>query len=324
MDNEGEIFEREIKTFFLVLPSLHSLIRSASPENYQPFSPNALYTANGHPSYAIVMEDLKAQGFKMAERTSGLDMNHCLLVMRQLGGYHAVSVVLQEKEPEHVRYFHDSLYDKNALGNIEQFFKNNIQNLANEVGKWPEYKERFYDKLLKLADNAYTQFIGSLKRKEDEFNVLCHGDLWFNNMMFRYSEETDEVKDIRFVDFQLGYWTSPAIDLQYFLYTSTSQDLLEKHEVLVAEYYKYLSETLSVLGHRGLQPPLDQIKQQLQRRGMYTVIVCCVILPVFLVDRDKVPNLTKVVNEEDSLQLSERYKTVMKKLLPIFEEKGWL
>jgi hypothetical protein len=195
--SEGHVFDREIKTFFLVLPSLHSLMRSASPENYQPFSPNVLFTANGHPSYAIVMEDLKVQGFKMAERTSGLDMNHCLLVMRELGRYHAASVVLHEKEPEHVRYFHDSFYDKNSIENIERFFKNSTENLANEVGKWPEYKERFYDKLLKLADNAYTQFTGSLKRNEDDFNVLCHGDLWLNNMMFRYSEETGEVVNIR-------------------------------------------------------------------------------------------------------------------------------
>jgi hypothetical protein len=34
--------------------------------------------------------------------------------------------------------------------------------------------------------------------------------------------------------------------------------------------------------------------------------------------------MAKVINEEDNMQLSERYKTAMKKLLPIFEEKGWL
>jgi hypothetical protein len=122
----------------------------------------------------------------------------------------------------------------------------------------------------------------------------------------------------------MGHWTTPAIDLQYFLYTSTSEDLLDKHEVLVEEYYKYLSETLSVLGYQGLHPPLQQIKQQLERRGTYTVMICCTILPIFLVDRNNIPDMTKVLNEDDNVQLSERYKTAMKKLLPIFEEKGWL
>jgi hypothetical protein len=126
------------------------------------------------------------------------------------------------------------------------------------------------------------------------------------------------------VDFQLGHWTSPAIDLQYFLYTNTSQDLLDKHEIIVEEYYRHLSGTLSALGYQGVQPSLNQIKQQLQRRGMYTVILCCTVLPLFLVDRNNVPDTTEAINEENTIQLSERYKTAVKKLLPNFEEKGWL
>jgi hypothetical protein len=106
------------------------------------------------------------------------------------------------------------------------------------------------------------------------------------------------------VDFQLTYWTSPAIDLQYFLHTSPSEDILDKHEVLVAEYYKHLSETLSALGYQGVQPSLKQIKQQLQKRGMYIVLRCCTILPLVLVDRNKVPDFTGGMNEENSVQLS--------------------
>jgi hypothetical protein len=126
------------------------------------------------------------------------------------------------------------------------------------------------------------------------------------------------------LDFQLTHWTSPAIDLQYFLHTSPSEDLLDKHGVLVAEYYKNLSETLSALGYQGVQPSLKQIQQQLQKRGMYGVLICCTILPLVLMDRNNVPDFTGVTNEENSVQLSKGYKRVMKKFLTIFEEKGWL
>jgi hypothetical protein len=126
------------------------------------------------------------------------------------------------------------------------------------------------------------------------------------------------------VDFQLTHWTSPAIDLQYFLHTSPSQDLLDKHEVLVEEYYKYLSETLSALGYQGHRPPLNQIKEQLQSRGMYAVATCCTILPVLHMDKNDMPDFTSVENMANVVHLSERYKTTMKNFLPVFEHKGWL
>ena len=143
------------------------------------------------------MEDLKAQGFKMADRTRGLDLQHCLLVMKQIGRYHGASAVLQQKTPEIFLYFHEGLHGSKILEKSEDFFRTGVINLAQEVEKWPQYRERFSEKLLNLADNAYTKFLDSLKRREEEFNVLCHGDLWLNNMMFRYSQETGEVTDVR-------------------------------------------------------------------------------------------------------------------------------
>lgn len=128
----------------------------------------------------------------------------------------------------------------------------------------------------------------------------------------------------RFVDYQLGYWTSPAIDLQYFFHTSLSPDLLDKQHILVEQYYKSLTETLSALGYRGLQPTLEQLQGQLQRRGLYGVLTSCAVLPVILVDRTNVPDAEKLFRNEEDVHLSEGYKEIMKKFLPIFEEKRWL
>ena len=54
-----------------------------------------------------MLEDLCAEGFKMAERRQGLDLAHCLLIMRQLAKFHAASVDLHDKDPESM-----SIYDK--------------------------------------------------------------------------------------------------------------------------------------------------------------------------------------------------------------------
>jgi aminoglycoside phosphotransferase (APT) family kinase protein len=39
-----------------------------------------------------------------------------------------------------------------------------------------------------------------LERDDDDFNVFVHGDLKMNNIMFRYSDVTDEVVDVRYVN----------------------------------------------------------------------------------------------------------------------------
>ena len=127
----------------------------------------------------------------------------------------------------------------------------------------------------------------------------------------------------RFVDYQCGYWTSPAADLHYFLYSSLSPDLMDQHHILLQEYYKYLTETLSALGYRGSQPTLAELQRQLQERGPYAVLMCCAILPIFLPERKDIP-IKNVLKEEVVFHLSEEYKEIMKKLLPMFEEKGWL
>jgi hypothetical protein len=120
------------------------------------------------------------------------------------------------------------------------------------------------------------------------------------------------------------YWTSPAADLHYFLYSSLTPDLLDKHHILVQEYYISLTETLSALGYKGSHPTLTELQRQLQKRGPYAVVMCCTMLPIFLADKDNCPDPKELMANEAVIHMSERYRDIMKKLLPIFDEKGWL
>jgi len=62
-----------------------------------------------------VLEDLCAEGFKMAERRQGLDLAHCLLVMRLLARFHAASVVLHDQDPESMSIYDQSLFSEPAV-----------------------------------------------------------------------------------------------------------------------------------------------------------------------------------------------------------------
>lgn len=64
--------------------------------------------------------------------------------------------------------------------------------------------------------------------KPNGINVLNHGDFWINNMMYKYDDDDDESlrpRDIRLVDLQLVRFSSPCLDLQYFITTSAQQEV---------------------------------------------------------------------------------------------------
>jgi hypothetical protein len=118
-------------------------------------------------------------------------------------------------------------------------------------------------------------------------------------------------------------FTNAAHDLQYFLHTSPSIDLLDKHSVLVKEYHNTLQSTFTLLGHADLCPSLQQLHRQLDKLGRYAVFMACVLLPFVLADRHNIPDVEKVIKEQ-SIHFSERCKEAIKTLLPLFEQKGWL
>ena len=50
----------------------------------------------------LVIEDLASLGFQMADRLSGLDLDHSILALHRLAKFHAASVALCEKV-NHIR-----------------------------------------------------------------------------------------------------------------------------------------------------------------------------------------------------------------------------
>ncbi|OXA50931.1 uncharacterized protein LOC110853581 [Folsomia candida] len=104
----------------------------------------------------------------------------------------------------------------------------------------------------KLAAMIGQTFTGVLKclavSPEDKVVLVNHGDCWNNNMLFKVDTDSDGkklIKEHMFVDLQLTRFTSPSVDLTYFLHTSVKPEVRRKHlKDLLAHYHKIFSDTL--------------------------------------------------------------------------------
>ncbi|KYN14139.1 hypothetical protein ALC57_13724 [Trachymyrmex cornetzi] len=157
-------------------------------------SGKALYVQNEDP-LLLVIEDLAALGFRMADRLSGLDLDHSILALRRLARFHAASVALCEKEPKQKEIYSKGTFNKQQSSEMRNIFIMCTKALADEIAHWPEVK-KYSEKIAKLSDHIYQIGIDATKLCKDEFNVINHGDFHVNNMLFRYDNDGKPIDHI--------------------------------------------------------------------------------------------------------------------------------
>lgn len=102
--------------------------------------------------------------------------------------------------------------------------------------------------------------------------------------------QTTEVKDIRFLDFQLSRYASPVLDVLYHIFTSTRKSLRDQsYNDLLNIYYNSLSETVS---RTGSDPEelftFCDLQSQLKAHGKYALIMGILLLPFVYSQQDEI------------------------------------
>lgn len=275
----------------------------------------------------LIMEDLAPLGFRMANRQLGLDLNHTMLAIRALAKFHASSVALCEKEPKHKNLYRRGLYNPDLPEELRTFYAKSATAIANEVEHWPELGPRYARKIRSIIPTLYEKGLKAVERKDDEFNVINHGDCWVNNMLFRYDENSKPIGHI-FVDFQLCIYSSPAIDLLYFLSTSPSEHVYDNHlEEVKEEYLRTLTLTMQQLKCKTSPPTMDELKRIVRERAMHGLLSSFSILPLVMVDKEHVLGVEELISDEANAGMAfknERYRRIITKRIPKYDELGLL
>jgi hypothetical protein len=155
-------------------------------------------------------------------------------------------------------------------------------------------------------------------------------------MMFHYSQKTGKVDDVRLVDFQLARFSSPVLDLQYFLCTSTNDEVrFRQRDHLLSEYHAELRDTLEVLDLDPDQYTLEQLKEEFEEKEVFGLLVVCCTLWAMLASPSDVPDFSQMTEEDfnpndttwqplDKALSGSRYREVLQTFLRHYENKGIL
>uniref|UniRef100_A0A1B0GJA0 Putative ecdysteroid kinase n=1 Tax=Lutzomyia longipalpis TaxID=7200 RepID=A0A1B0GJA0_LUTLO len=271
----GAIYDLEKDMLKDIMPRLSRLTEGIQ------FAPRHYHSLPGRQLMLIAMEDLKELNYRMVERRIGLDYEHCCVVLRKLGQMHAASMSLAKEDP--------SLLDKYTFaplpgsdekpGILQTYFSLNFPSLCKIAKNWEDFEDISL-KLEQMKDNFWDLVPKSLSRRNDGYRVLNHGDIWINNMLFKYNETTGKPTDVLFVDFQGSHFTSPAYDLQYF-FSSSPQNWVREHQRddLLRIYYNAFAATLKNLEYEEI-PTFADLEEEMKKKELYGFLTAVFILPL--------------------------------------------
>lgn len=183
-----EVFMQEIILYEIIFPLFKKFQEKKKLSNiFNPLVESYKAIIEENTEY-IILQNLKAEGYKQYNRKIPLDRNHLEICLKAYGKLHAVSFAVKDQQKLKFEY---------AVKNLSDIYKNHFK---GEVYKTmqplfvelleilrTEQEINLHAKLLHLMEK---ESIGDrclkLLYEETAVVVLNHGDPWINNLLFSY------------------------------------------------------------------------------------------------------------------------------------------
>ncbi|XP_037817359.1 uncharacterized protein LOC119607490 [Lucilia sericata] len=324
-----DIFNREMSIYEQVLPKLNALLKEINDKDR--LFPNVFHV--DYKRQALIFEDLTVQGYVMANRIERLDMDHIKLVLCKLSKMHATSAVLNERERGCLEKYDRGFFNK-YTDTYKTFFVNTFLCCARYLQKLNDENSRKYaEKMLALGPHYMDIGRRCFAPTNGHVNVLTHGDVWTNNVMFKYCAKTGKPLDVLLIDFQYSFWGSPTLDLHHFFNTSIKEPLRLNHQDdLFQMYHQFFTDILRKFKYKSNSiPNLKQFRLHAEQKRFFAVH-CSVILQAVMLNEDPTDADYNSLMGEDDRAMSFKSRLYnnptiqenLKNLLPLFDRRGLL
>ncbi|XP_055696334.1 uncharacterized protein LOC129797607 [Lutzomyia longipalpis] len=274
------IFDREIDMYTKVLPEMMRVMESIGDKEV--LAPRLIYHSTDPPT--LIFEDITKLGYEM--HNGFFDFTNTVLIIKKLAKFHAVSFYMNDNKYNHIDIAkYKTITGEEMLEKMKVFF-DGFDYLKEEVENWPGY-EVVAEKLA-IQNATFMEKIRKVYQPnpESSINVLCHGDFHVRNMMF--IKNGQDIKETMFLDYQVSFWGSPAVDLIYVLYAVGNAECRKRREELLSIYHGALTEYLNNLGCLKKPPSLLELNIEMLKKGAMEMLWSICFLPFFHMDFTKV------------------------------------
>ncbi|CAK1593925.1 unnamed protein product [Parnassius mnemosyne] len=287
----------------------------------QYIKPKCYYVCQDYCKEVIAMQNMCEIGYKPFVHSLFLDIDHTIVSLKSLAKFHALSFILIYKEDgiyEHVK--------KICLPLSEKTNKRYMDILLDRLDKAIcKFENSDYVPLLKnLKQNCRTYIEAAYLSSEK--NCLCHGDIWKENILFKYKDNLPVSACL--IDYQTVRLCSPAFDVLYLITSSTSSELRkEYYSALLDIYYKTLLEFLYKAKFDGLITYSNsQFHSDLKLVAPACLIVANTALWLWngLQEEGHVRSKHIWHTESEKAKAVDQYKAVIKGIIDDFQVYGYL
>ncbi|KAJ8871951.1 hypothetical protein PR048_028291 [Dryococelus australis] len=275
----------------------------------------------------LLLENLKVQGYRVADRVLGQDLTHAELVMTDLAKFHATGIAIKLRKPEVFR---------NKLMKACEAFKIRISSLENDHLQGKNFVESLrripiceqkinliYEHIKNFIDYSHSD---EFRYPTEIFGTIIHDDLWTNNMMFKYrSVKDNDPIGVKIYDFQVVRYGSPLTDVIFYLFTSTITGIVTKHlDMLLKLYYNSFVDWLKILGCDTTEFQFNVFLGEVKSAAQLELIHILYWLFPITLHKDQLEEFKTGSPHENVIDFNEDFIQKARDTITVFSERNWL
>ncbi|XP_066259828.1 uncharacterized protein [Euwallacea similis] len=244
-----EVYKNEICFYNRIFPALNKFQKSKGIKNLFDNVPNYIGGHSHAQKEFIVMENITAAGFEMLDRNLRyIESKYLKAIFKVYARLHALSFVYKHQHPEEFESLTSDLVDILKLLNTQGLGKPIESAYLAAIDAFnPELEGDIVMKLKKIKNIQET--LGNVRSYSGKYKCLTHGNCLLGNILFKYKNcsEKEELQ-VKLIDFQLAYVSTPVHDLSYFFYSGASKEDMDQVDWYLHLYYDTFSSFVKELG----------------------------------------------------------------------------